>query len=188
MELNQAKGPSVVPERLAFPAAIEGVVKGLGPLVTERTKQRLAEAGLDLHHIPPAIPAERMPVYFKAIALDIWPDLAEDERIRLLGLHFIRGWQHTLLGRAASAFLKLIGPHRSLSRLDRAFRTSDNYTQATYELVHEHEVLLHISDVDGLPTYWVGLLSGSLEFLGLEGTVELERFPKPGASYRCTWK
>jgi uncharacterized protein (TIGR02265 family) len=188
MDLNQAKGPSAVAERLAFPAAIEGVVKGLGPLVTERTKQRLLEVGLDLHRIPPAIPAERMPVYFKTLALDIWPDQPEDERIRLLGLHFIRGWQHTLLGKAASAFLKLVGPHRSLSRLDRAFRTSDNYTQATYELVHDHEVLLHISDVDGLPTYWVGLLSGSLEFLGLEGTVELERFAKPGASYRCKWK
>ena len=105
-------------------------------------------------------------------------------------VHFVLEWEFdsTLLGKAASAFLKLVGPHRSLSRLDRAFRTSDNYTQATYELVHDHEVLLHISDVDGLPTYWIGILTGSLEFLGLDGAVVLERFSKPGASYRCTWK
>jgi uncharacterized protein (TIGR02265 family) len=173
--------------KLAFPTAIEGLVEGLGDLVTPTTKQKLLDVGLDLHRIPPAIPAERMPLYFTTIAQDIWPAEAPDERVRLLGLHFIRGWQHTLLGRAASAFLKLIGPHRTLSRLDRAFRTSDNYTTATYEMVNEKEVLLHISDVDGLPTYWVGLLGGSLELLSLKGTCVLEAFPGPGASFRLKW-
>jgi uncharacterized protein (TIGR02265 family) len=175
-------------ERLAFPTAIEGLLTGLGDLVTARTRQRLLKAGLDLRAMPPAIPAERMPLYFDTIATDLWPTESHDERARLLGLHFIRGWQHTLLGRATAAFLKLVGPHRTLSRLDRAFRTSDNYTRATYQLVNDHEVLLHINDVDGLPTYWTGLLSGSLELLGLEGTAVLEAFPRPGASYRLKWK
>lgn len=187
---TSAKQTSTTPptERLAFPTAIEGLVKGLGDLVTARTRQKLLDTGLDLRALPPAIPAERMPLYFDTIASDLWPLESHDERARLLGLHFIRGWQHTLLGRATAAFLKLVGPHRTLSRLDLAFRTSDNYTRATYQLVSDHEVLLHISDVDGLPTYWTGLLSGSLEFLGLEGTAVLEAFPRPGASYRLKWK
>lgn len=174
--------------KLAFPTAIEGVIEGLGPLVTERTRQKLLAVGLDLKRIPPAIPAERMPVYFETIAEDIWPVESREERLRLLGLHFMRGWQHTLLGRASAAFLKLIGPHRTLPRLDRAFRTSDNYTRSTYELVNDKEVLLHVNDVDGLPTYWVGLLSGGLEFLGLDGAVTLEAWPRPGASFRLRWK
>ncbi|GMU59217.1 MAG: hypothetical protein AMXMBFR34_09800 [Myxococcaceae bacterium] len=180
--------PATTENRFAFPAAIEGVVKGLGPLVTPRTRQKLRAVGLDLDRIPPAIPAERMPVYFETIAEDIWPTETRDERVRLLGLHFIRGWQSTLLGRATSSFMKLVGPHRTLSRLDRAFRTSDNYTRSAYELVSEKDVLLHISDVDGLPTYWIGLLSGGLEFLGLQGgTVVLEAYPKPGATFRLRW-
>jgi uncharacterized protein (TIGR02265 family) len=179
--------PDTTQGRFAFPTAIEGVVQGLGPLVTARTVQKLRAVGLDLDHIPPAIPAERMPVYFETIAEDIWPNEPHDERVRLLGLHFMLGWQSTLLGRATSAFMKLVGPHRTLSRLDRAFRTSDNYTRSTYELVNDKEVLLHISDVDGLPTYWVGLLSGGLEFLGLTGTVTLEAFPRPGATFRLRW-
>lgn len=175
-------------QKLAFPTAIEGVIEGLGPMVTERTREKLRGVGLDLKHIPPAIPAERMPVYFETIAEDIWPEHPREQRIHLLGLHFMRGWQRTMLGRASAAFLRLIGPHRSLSRLDRAFRTSDNYTRSTYELVNDKEVIIHINDVDGLPWYWTGLLSGGLELLGLDGTVELEAFPEPGASYRLKWK
>lgn len=173
--------------KLAFPTAIEGVIEGLGPMVTDSTREKLRGVGLDLKRIPPAIPAERMPVYFDTIAEDIWPEHPREERIHLLGLHFMRGWQRTLLGRASAAFLRLIGPHRSLSRLDRAFRTSDNYTRSTYELVNEKEVIIHINDVDGLPWYWTGLLSGGLELLGLQGTVTLEAFPGPGASYRLKW-
>ena len=138
--------------------------------------------------MPPAIPAELMPHIFAAIAEDIWPAESPEERIRLLGLHFIRGWQQTLLGKAAATFLKILGPHRTLARLDRAFRTSDNYTHSSATMVGPKEVLLTISDVDGLPTYWVGLLSGGLEFLGLKGTVTLESYPGPAAIYRLRWE
>lgn len=178
---------STTEPRLAFPTAIEGVIEGLGPLVTERTRERLRGVGLDLANIPPAIPAERMPVYFETIAEDIWPEHPREERIHLLGFHFVVGWQRTLLGRASAAFLRLVGPRRALSRLDRAFRTSDNYTRSTCDFVTDTEALIHISDVDGLPSYWTGLLSGGLQLLGLDGTVALEAFPTPGATYRIKW-
>ena len=157
-------------------------------MVTEHTRRKLLALGLDVHRMPPAIPAELMPRIFSVIAEDIWPAAPEGERFRLLGLHFIRGWQHTLLGKAAATFLKIIGPHRTLSRLDRAFRTSDNYTRSSSTFVGPKEVLLTISDVDGLPTYWVGLLQGGLEFLGLKGVVTLEAHPKPDALYRIKWE
>ncbi len=173
--------------RLAFPTAIEGVLHGLGSKVTDQTRRKLLALGLDVQRMPPAIPAELMPRIFNVIAEDIWPFEAEDERLRLLGLYFIRGWQHTLLGRAGATFLKIIGPTRTLQRLDRAFRTSDNYTHASTTFLGPTEALLTISDVDGLPTYWVGLLEGGLEFLSLKGSVTLESHPRPEAVYRIKW-
>ena len=50
-------------------------------------------------------------------------DLPKDEALRTLGAQFIRGWQRTALGSAASALLTLLGPARTLTRLDRAIRT-----------------------------------------------------------------
>jgi len=181
------KGGVASEPRLAFPTAIEGVLHGLGTKVTDRTRRKLLGLGLDVHRLPPAIPAELMPRIFNVMAEDIWPAESADERLRLLGLHFVRGWQQTLLGKAAATFLKIIGPHRTLSRLDRAFRTSDNYTRSSATMVGPTEVLLTISDVDGLPAYWVGVLQGGLEFLSLKGTVTLEGHPRPEAIYRLKW-
>lgn len=173
--------------RLTFSATIEGLLHGLGPKATEGTRRKLLALGLDVHRMPPTIPAELMPRIFSVIAEDIWPDAAVDERFRLLGLHFIQGWQRTLLGKAAATFLKIIGPHRTLSRLDHAFRTSDNYTRSSVTFVGPKEVLLTISDVDGLPAYWVGVLEGGLGLFGLDGVVTLEAHPRPDALYRITW-
>lgn len=181
------KGGELNEPRLAFSTSIEGLLRGLGPKVTEGTRRKLLALGLDVHRMPPAIPAELMPRIFSVIAEDIWPHAPVDERLRLLGLHFVQGWQRTLLGKAGATFLRIIGPHRTLSRLDRAFRTSDNYTCSSAAFVGPKEALLTISDVDGLPTYWVGVLEGGLELLRLKGIVTLEAHPRPDALYRITW-
>lgn len=174
-------------ERYIFPAAVEGMMKGLGKRATPELKAHLKSKGLDVEKPAPAIPVEEWTPFLLHAATFTWPELPDEEALRLLGLHFIRGWQSTTMGAAMSVMLRLLGPARTLTRLDRAFRTSDNFTRATTVLVSETEALVTISEVQGYPTYWVGILQGGLEVLNLEGEVTVHAVTLPSATLRMTW-
>lgn len=175
-------------ERYVFPSSVDGLLKGLGPLATPALKQHLKDTGLDVEHLPPAIPVEKWSPHLVSMALFSWPDQPRDEAIRLLGLNFIRGWKQTLMGSAVASLLRVVGPARTLPRLDRAFRTSDNFTRAETTLLDANTALITINEVQAVPTYWVGILQGGLEVLGREGEVSLERYEPPGATLRVTWR
>jgi uncharacterized protein (TIGR02265 family) len=174
-------------ERFIFPAAVEGMLKGMGKRATPAFKAHLKSHGLDFDNVPPAIPMATWTPFLRAAATFTWPEVPEDEAMRLLGLHFIRGWQNTAMGSAMSVMLRLLGPVRTLTRLDRAFRTSDNFTRAVTEMVGENEALITINEVQGAPTYWIGILQGGLEVLGREGSVTLHEAKLPSATLRVTW-
>lgn len=179
---------TTVPEqRYVFPSSVDGILKGLGPLATAELKAHLKANGLDVEKVPPAIPLETWSPQLLRIAKFAWPKESSEEAMRLLGLSFVRGWKNTAIGGAASAVLRLIGPARTLTRLDRAFRTSDNFTQAITELLSAHEALISINEVHGYPSFWVGVLQGGLELLGRKGSVVVDHVALPGARLRVTW-
>jgi uncharacterized protein (TIGR02265 family) len=173
--------------RYVFASSVDGMLKGLGPLATPELKAHLKAHGLDVGALPPAFPIAEWSPHLERTAVFAWPDVSKDEALRLLGLHFIRGWKSTAMGSAASALLRLVGPQRTLTRLDRAFRTSDNFTHAVTQVLDQHSALISINEVQGFPTYWVGILQGGLEVLGREGTVTLEKVEPPGATLRVKW-
>lgn len=173
--------------RFIFPAAAEGMLKGMGPRATPEFRAHMKAKGLDFDKVPPAIPVETWTPFMRAAAVFTWPDQPEDEAMRLLGLHFIRGWKNTVVGSASSMMLRVLGPRRTLTRLDRAIRTSDNFTRAVTELVGSNEALVTINEVQGSPSYWVGVLQGGLEVLGREGSVTVHEVKPPGATLRVTW-
>lgn len=175
-------------ERFVFPSSVEGLLKGLGEKATPELKALLKSKGLDIEHLPPAFPVAEWTPHLLTCATFAWPDVPEDEAMRLLGLHFIRGWQNTALGAAASMMLRVLGPARTLTRLDRAFRTSDNFTRAHTEVLGAREALVSINEVQGHPTYWIGILQGGLEVLHRQGTVTLEASKPPGATFRMHWE
>lgn len=174
-------------KRYVFPSSVDGVLKGLGPLATPAFKAHLKGHGLDFDKVPPAIPLEEWQPQLVRIAKFAWPQETTEEAMRQLGLSFIRGWKNTAIGAAASAVLRLIGPARTLTRLDRAFRTSDNFTKAVTELVGSNEALISINEVHGYPSFWVGILEGGLELLGRQGSVTVDQVTLPGARLRVKW-
>ena len=175
-------------EQLVFPSLIDGYVKGLGPLFTDVTRQRLKTAGLDMQKLPPAINATTMIGFMEIIASTAYPGLHREEQLRRLGLAAIRGWQHGLLGSAAAAMIRIVGPRRALTRLDRAFSTTNNFSRAKTELLGDKEALVTINDVQDIPTYWQGVFEASLELLALEGTVVIDHQVPPEGTFRITWK
>jgi uncharacterized protein (TIGR02265 family) len=180
--------PDVWKDRFAFPSLIEGYIKGLGDRFTDETRRKLKAAGLDVTKMPPAIPALEMVPYMEIIASTAWPDEPRLEQLRLLGLAAIRGWKTGLLGSATSAMLRLIGPQRTLTRLDRAFSTTNNFNRAKTELVGTKEALVTVNEVQDMPSYWQGIFEAGLEILGLEGTVVVVNQAPPEATFRLTWK
>jgi uncharacterized protein (TIGR02265 family) len=175
-------------ERLVFPSLIEGYMKGLGPRFDAALKAKLKAQGLDVAKLPPAIPATEMLGHMRVICAHAWPDEPELEQLRMLGLTAIRGWSTGLLGSAASAMIRLVGPRRALGRLDRAFSTTNNFSRAKTEFVNEHEALVTINDVQGMPSYWVGILEAGMELLGVTGTVVVDAQRPPEATLRVNWK
>lgn len=175
-------------DRYVFPSLVEGYMKGMGERFTAKTRARLKDAGLDVDKLPPAIPGLEMERFMRIIAEEGWPDEPWVEQLRMLGLCAIRGWQSTLLGKAASAMIRLVGPERAIMRLDRAFSTANNYSKATSELLGNNEALITINDVQDMPSYWVGILEASLEVLGRTGTITFVELRGLGATYRVKWE
>lgn len=175
-------------DRFAFPSLIEGYIKGLGERFSDETRRKLKAAGLDVAKMPPAIPARQMIPYMEIVASTAWPEQPRTEQLRLLGLCAIRGWQSGLLGSAASAMIRLIGPQRALTRLDRAFSTTNNYSRARTEFLGPKEALITVNDVQEMPTYWQGIFQAGVELLHLEGTVVIDHQMSPEATFRVTWK
>jgi|GEM_PF-2828070 uncharacterized protein (TIGR02265 family) len=174
--------------RFVYPSLFDGFRKGLGERFTAQTCEKLKAAGLDVEHLPPAIPARDMAKYKEIITLGAWPELPEHERLRLLGLWMIRGWQRGLLGSAATRLLRLLGPKATLSRLDRVFSTTNNFSHARTEFVGEREALIVVNDVEDQPTYWVGIFEAGLEILGLDGAVSVVLHRPGEATFRVSWK
>lgn len=175
-------------ERLVFPSLLDGYVKGLGPKFTAETRAQLKAAGLDMEKLPPAIGASAMIPFMHIIANGAFPTEPRDEQLRLLGLSAIRGWQSGLLGSAAATMIRIIGPLRALTRLDRAFSTTNNFSKAKTQMLGPKEALVTINDVQEIPSYWLGIFQAALEILGLEGTVVVDHQTPPEATFRITWR
>lgn len=174
--------------RVTFGSLYDGFVKGLGPRLTPQVRADMKRAGLDFDKLPSALPADESIRYTQLLGRLAFAEEPEVEAMRLLGLHVIRGWQNTMIGSAAAAMLRLVGPHRTLKRLDRAFQTTNNYSRATSEVVNEKEALVTINDVEGMPSYWQGILEAGLEILRLDGTVVLEKRDGRSGTFRIAWK
>lgn len=170
-----------------FPSMYDGYQKGLGAKFDARLKQALREAGLTLEKMPPAIPLADHLRYLTVMGKTLWPDVPEQEQQRLLGYHGIIGWKDGLLGSAVTSMLRLVGPQRTLTRLDRAFGTTNNFNKAKTEFLGPKEALVTINEVHDMPSSWVGVFEAGLELLGLQGTVTTASQEPPAATFRITW-
>jgi uncharacterized protein (TIGR02265 family) len=175
--------------RLVFPTSVEGLFKGLGPRVTPEVISELRRLGLDIEKLPPAIPVETWTPILQRLAVLVAPSgTSTAQAYHDLGYHYIVGWQRTLMGSAAATLLRVLGPARTLTRLDRAFRTSDNFSRAETVMVNATECLITINEVQGMPTYWQGVFEAGLVLLGLTGSVDIEEVTPPGCRFRLKWK
>jgi uncharacterized protein (TIGR02265 family) len=118
----------------------------------------------------------------------VYPGTERDEALRLLGKRVLDEWGKTLLGSAALAVMKIIGPVGSLKRMGRNFRTSDNFMEVEFVELGPGDCELRFSDVMGIPAYFLGVMEGGAVALKLDPRVTITPVAgTPGAVVRVRW-
>ncbi|MBL9039778.1 MAG: DUF2378 family protein [Archangium sp.] len=170
-------------EPYVFPTAVEGLIRAVGDDLTPALKAQLRALELDLDRpFPPAWRGALFPQWVEACATAVFPAASRDEALRQLGRRFVSSWQATLLGSATAVLMRTIGPKRALTRIERAFRTGDNFTRVEVEHLDDGATRLRFSDAQGMPTYYVGILEGGSVMVGANNSrVELEASEPPSA-------
>ncbi len=175
-------------ERFYFPLIVENIVRGIAPLTGEDVlKKHLLKDGVDVDNLPPGIAVPVVHRILTSVALLAFPGVPVAEGVRRVGLYQTRGWTKTLVGSAASVLIKLIGPKRALSRLNRALRTSSNYHRSETVFANDTEALTTFFDIDGFPEFSAGVLEGGCELVGVRGVVTIESIFVGGYTLRVKW-
>lgn len=169
-------------ELIEFSQSVEGLfIKGLGPMVTPQMKDHLRTKGLDLDKpLRPGYPAADFHKWVEYAATVVYPDDKKDEAVRRIGHRAVSGLEEGLIGKALAAGLKLIGPRRALQRVERIFKNNNNYQVATLLELTERDAKVRLSEVFGLPTYYLGLFEAVLALIGARD-LKVTLLPSPGA-------
>jgi len=174
--------------RYVFASSVESLVRGLGTRATPQLRARLRDRGLDLTDLPASLPVEEWAPHLIFFSEQVFPGVPRGEALYSLGQHFMLGWKQSLMGSAIVSLLRVVGPVRSLPRLERAFRTSNNFVKARTELLDAHSARIHLNDVYTLPEYWAGVIHGGLTLIGRAGEVTVEKFEHPGCELLARWR
>lgn len=156
--------------------------------MTPVLRAELKALGVDLAAIPPAIPAELMTQVIRKTAAALYPTEASAQAERRLGVVFMNGFSQTLLGAAMAQLMKVIGPRRSLERMQRNFRTGSNFIETKLTVIDERTFTLWFNDVCEVPEFYAGIIEQGGRTAGADG-VSVEATPEAGraCSYRVSW-
>lgn len=176
-------------ERVWFSHAIEGVfVRGLGKRLTPELRAKIKTAGIDLSKSQPW-PVDLVRKASRAILPDLYPRLPEDEGFRQLGISFLQGYAETLVGGAMVAMMRVIGPKRSLERMQKNFRTGGNYLETRFKELGPKHIELWISDVSEMPWLYVGMIEEGGRMTGTKNLrVSLVDQTPPSITMHVTWE
>ena len=176
-------------QKLIFDYTVQSNLRVLGQPLAPEHVPGLTALGVDPSRpLLPAYPVETYTALIDFITGQLWPGLSRDEAGYELGRAFMRSYRETLMGKAVFSVTKVLGPHRTLERMSRNFRSANNYTEtrlrkvvpSTYELWFNYALRT---------AYFRGLLSEGLERAGAKGlSVTLAASgPNGEATFRISW-
>ena len=175
-------------EMLVYDYTMESLLRVLGQPLTAEHLSGLRALGVDPHQLQPAYSVELYTQVLNFIVAELWPGLPREEAGFELGRAFLRAYQQTAMGRAVAAVTRVIGPHRSLERMSRNFRSANNYTETRLHKVgpSTYELWFNYALRTG---YFRGLLTEALEKAGAQGLSVTLTSSKPSgeATFRISW-
>lgn len=176
-------------EKLWFSQSIEGLfVRGIGKEMTPELRAQLKALGIDLGSLQPAYDNEVVVKAIKLAGTTLFPKLKEPEALREIGKIFMRGFSDTLMGAALVQVMKVIGPRRSLERMERNFRTGGNYVRSKFTSLGKGKAQVWFNDVTGIPDFYAGIIHRGGEFAGAkEMTVSYDSPAREECTFTVTW-
>ncbi|WP_257461715.1 DUF2378 family protein [Archangium lipolyticum] len=160
---------SLAPQRrLVFEHTIEGLFRiSLRHRLSALAWQSLREAGLDLSRpLAPAYPYETWKRALEISVADLYPFLPREEAWRRMGRDVVDGMMRTVMGRAMVGVSRLLGPLRSLRRLNSTLRSADNYAESRLFELSPNCCEVWINEVMEQPSYYQGVLEACVTLAG----------------------
>ncbi|WP_158501759.1 DUF2378 family protein [Vitiosangium sp. GDMCC 1.1324] len=176
-------------QRLIFDYTLQSNLRVLGQPLAPEHVSGLMELGVDPSRpLLPAYPVETYTAVIDFIAAQLWPGLPRDEAGFELGRAFMRSYRETLMGKAVLSVTRVIGPHRTLERMNRNFRSANNYTETRLQKVgpSTYELWFNYAMRTG---YFRGLITEALEKTSAKAlSVTLVASSTGGeATFRISW-
>lgn len=154
-------------DKLWFSQSIEGLfVRGVGERMTPALRAQLLELGINLKNLKPAYDAAVVTQAIRVTGKALFAEKFEPEQLRAMGALFMHGFAQTLMGKALVQLMKVVGPRRSLQRMERNFRTGGNYIESRFESLGEGKAQVWFNDVSGIPDFYAGIIQRGGEFSG----------------------
>jgi uncharacterized protein (TIGR02265 family) len=165
-------------EELVFSSMVEGMVRAVADKLDDRAHAHCAELGIALRgKLHPTYSREAWTKVSLYVGGVLWPMLKPEEQRRQLGHRFVEGYTETMVGKALIAAMRVLGPKRALARLEKSFRTGNNYSKA--ELVDGAEGLFMIIANSPYPEWYQGMIEKALERTGATD-IRVESFKREG--------
>lgn len=180
------KPPSVpFAERMVFASAVESMfIKSLGAKVTPAMRAELKTLGINLDKLDPAYPLALWMKALICVAGQVFPQKPLKESLTLLGEGLVEQFADTLLGRPMMVLVKLIGPLRTLKRMEKNFRNANNYSESELKELGPNHYELWLNEVGDTHLVSLGILRRGLEFTGVTGiSVEVLSSDEQGTRY-----
>jgi uncharacterized protein (TIGR02265 family) len=118
--------------------------RGLADRMTPAVQAELKQIGIDLARpFAAAYPQEVWERGVQCVATRLYGDLPAPQAHTEVGRRYMAGFQHTLLGRATTQLGRLIGPERTLHRMQRNQRTSTSFNVLEIEKVGATHFRIH---------------------------------------------
>lgn len=178
---------AVADAKVVFGTCWDALGEALGPSLDEPFRQELRSLGVDLSRLNAAYPYE---LWLRSIELAmerLWPGVDRDEATYRMGRAMYERFGQTIVGRALMQVLAVLGPRRSLERMERNFRTANNYSHTRLIQLESNHYELSVSDVH-FPHYYRGILTAGLERSTRSASVKvIAHQPDGDATFDIRW-
>lgn len=176
-------------EKVVFEHTMDSILRVLDRPIPPAQIAGLDAIGIDLSKpLLPAYPVAMHAALIDFVAKQRWPDLPAEQAEFELGRVFIETYTQTLLGRALKGLLWTIGPNRTIERMNRTFRTANNFTDtrlqrlgpASYELWFNFASRAH---------YFRGIVHETIAQCGVKGIdVRLSATQGDEVTFHVSWQ
>ncbi|RKG84137.1 DUF2378 family protein [Corallococcus terminator] len=177
-------------ERVIFGNTVDSLYrKTLLPHLPPALMTRLRARGLDPQ--APLLAAYPLATWVEClddVGRTLHPAEPLDVARRLLGRRMIEGYAQTLMGGAVLTLAKVVGPMRSLERMQHNFRSGNNFTETRLTVLGATQVDLWLNEPDMMEGFAEGVLEEGLLRIGVQGlTLHRTRHSPDAVTYHLEW-